>query len=186
MLYRVRHPEPEPPGKHSGKEKLPFNRKKPLAGPGLPGGTFLLRVGRVKDKKERDRTERVTRGGEREKTFYSFVSKVKDGPSLYASAPSHRWWPSIHHLAPDPLLPAWEGPPVPRGLGRIWPSGEIVGFRSTQVGPPDGLGVPPTASQPAVLRPQKARPGPAKSPENKIQHFGLRVPMLSFCVMGQF
>ena len=29
VLYRVTTPEPEPPGKHSGKGKLPFNRKKP-------------------------------------------------------------------------------------------------------------------------------------------------------------
>ena len=46
---------------------LPFNRKKPRAGPGSQGGTFLLRVGRVKDENERDRTERAKRGGEREK-----------------------------------------------------------------------------------------------------------------------
>ena len=27
--FTVRNPEPIPPGQHSGKEKLPFNRKKP-------------------------------------------------------------------------------------------------------------------------------------------------------------
>ena len=69
MLYRARNPELEPPDKHSGKEKLPFNRKKPSVGPGLQGGTILLRVGRVKDKNERETGQR--RGREREKTFYS-------------------------------------------------------------------------------------------------------------------
>ena len=57
MHYRVRNPEPEPPRKHSGKEKLSFNRKKPWAGPGLKGGTFLLRDGQVKDKNERQDRE---------------------------------------------------------------------------------------------------------------------------------
>ena len=35
MLSRGRNPEPKLSGKHSGKEKQPFNRKKPGAGPGL-------------------------------------------------------------------------------------------------------------------------------------------------------
>lgn len=34
MLYTGRNPQPEPPRKHNGKEKLPFNRKKPGRGPG--------------------------------------------------------------------------------------------------------------------------------------------------------
>ena len=54
----ARNPEPRPSGKHSGKEQLPFNRKKPWAGPGLQGRTILLRIGWVKEEKERDRTER--------------------------------------------------------------------------------------------------------------------------------
>ena len=41
-----------------GKEKLPFNRKKPWAGPDLQGGTFLLRVCRVKEEKERETGQR--------------------------------------------------------------------------------------------------------------------------------
>ena len=51
-----RNPDPEPPGKHTGKEKLPFNRKKPGAGPGLQAGTILLRVGQIKVE-ERGRRE---------------------------------------------------------------------------------------------------------------------------------
>ena len=58
MLYRGRNPEPEPPGKHSGKEKLPFNRKKPWAGPGLQGRAFLLRVSWVKEEKKRKSGQR--------------------------------------------------------------------------------------------------------------------------------
>ena len=31
VLYRGRNPEPEPPGKHGGKELVPLDRKKPWA-----------------------------------------------------------------------------------------------------------------------------------------------------------
>ena len=66
MLYRGRNPEPEPPGQHRGREKLPTNREKPRAGPGSQRGTFLLRVGRLKDEKERETVQREQREGERE------------------------------------------------------------------------------------------------------------------------
>ena len=45
VLHRGRNLEPEPPGKHSGKEKHPFNRKKPGVGPGLLEETILLKTG---------------------------------------------------------------------------------------------------------------------------------------------
>ena len=46
-------------------KKLPSNREKPWAGPGLRAGTFLLRVGRVKEEEER---EREGKGREGEQT----------------------------------------------------------------------------------------------------------------------
>ena len=54
-----------PLGKHSGKENLPFNRKKPCAGPGLQGGTIQVRVSCGKAEKERERQEKESKGRER-------------------------------------------------------------------------------------------------------------------------
>ena len=82
------------------RKKLPFNRKKPRAGPSLQGGTFILRVGQVKDGKKirdgtervkRDGTGRVKRGGERarKETFYSTTNviwkKISTDPSVPGS-----------------------------------------------------------------------------------------------------
>ena len=47
-----------PPGQQSSKDKLPLNRKKPGAGPGLQGGANLLRVSWVKEEKKREKRER--------------------------------------------------------------------------------------------------------------------------------
>ena len=64
--------------KHSGKEKLNVNRKKPWAGPGLQGGTSLLRVSRVKDRNERETGQRESREGERENKCNHTRSNIKN------------------------------------------------------------------------------------------------------------
>ena len=69
MPYRVRNPEPKPPGKHRGKKKITFNRKKPLGGPSLQKVNHLAESWPGKGREEeKDRTERVKTGRDREKT----------------------------------------------------------------------------------------------------------------------
>ena len=56
MLYRGRNPEPEPWGKHGGKENLLLNRKKPWAGLYLQGGTVLLSASWIKEENNNNKT----------------------------------------------------------------------------------------------------------------------------------
>lgn len=55
---RDRNPEPEPPGKHGGTEKLPFNGRKPGTGPGSQGGTIVQKRSWVQEEQKRETGQR--------------------------------------------------------------------------------------------------------------------------------
>lgn len=77
------------------------------------------------------------------------------GPSLSSSAPTspHRWRSSVYSLASDLLPLTWEGPPIPRGLGRLrpyghtswsprWSGNSTRSILTNQHGAPGGQNVP--------------------------------------------